>query len=183
MPATCFRNLCHSLLLVSACSFTVGGYAASALQTSLPADTDSVPEATTIQQWDYDEVRADVPREKAQIASVALAEIHIALRRARQQAEQTLCDGQWGPSGQVFRERGPAFQESSQPNPGQRSWLYRALRHPHAISCGGISRSAFFREVSLHLPEWIEIRPAGQATAFRQGRAAPVDQSATFAAR
>ena len=183
MPATCFRNLYHSLLLVSACSFTVGAYAASDLQTSSPPDADSVPEVTTIQQRDYDEVLAEVPREKAQIASVALAEIHIALRRARQQAEKALCGGQWGPSGRISRERGPVFRESSRHNPGQRSWLYRALRHPHAISCDGISRSAFFREVSLHLPEWIEIRPAGQATAFRQGRATPVEQTATFAAR
>jgi len=173
----------HSLLLVFACSFTAGAYAASALQTLLPPDADSAPEVTTIQQWDYDEVIAEVPREKAEIASVALAEIHIALHRARLQAEQTLCGGQWGPSGQVARERGPISQESSRRNPGQRSWLYRALRHPHAISCGGVSRSAFFREVSLHLPEWIEIRPAGLATAFRQGQPAPIDQEAAFAAR
>lgn len=117
----------------------------------------------------YDEVSARVPREIAPIASVAVAQVNIAMHRARQLAELRLCAGHWTPQGAILFEVGPLFTPSAAAGDDDGAWHYQAFRQPEALFCGDITRARFFEELSRHLPHWIMIRPAGQTTAFRQG--------------
>ncbi|HHJ16411.1 MAG TPA: hypothetical protein ENJ80_06910 [Gammaproteobacteria bacterium] len=119
----------------------------------------------------YDQFIASVPRTEAQTASVALASITIALHRAKQSAEQTLCGGRWAPRGDLLRRQGPTL--ASNPPAATKtaaSWRYNALRQASPLACDQISRAEFFMEMSRHLPAWIQIRPAGQLSAYRQGK-------------
>lgn len=117
----------------------------------------------------YDQLSARVPRALAPIASVAVARINIELHRARQLAGQRLCPGQWSPQGPLLLEVGPFMPSSEGADEQHSSWVYQSFRHPQAIRCGDISRLLFFQELSRHLPEWITVRPGGQATSFRRG--------------
>jgi hypothetical protein len=155
----------NALLAVPAglllCCYALAPSAADADERDRPR-----PAAT---QQEYDEVIAQVPREQAPIAAVALAKVTIALHSAKQQAENRLCPGQWTPSGSLLHQYGPTI--ASQTSGGEQSeyWFFHSLRVPEAISCEQISRPRFFLEMSRHLPGWITIRPGGQLTAYQQG--------------
>lgn len=116
----------------------------------------------------YDQVIAHMPRDRAATASVALAELNIALHNAKKRTEQTLCGGHWSPSGETLQQVGPLVARK---RAHEKIWLYQSLRRAHPLSCDGISRAKFFLEMSRHLPEWVSIRPAGQTTGFNQGSA------------
>jgi len=120
----------------------------------------------------YDQVVASVPRNEAPTAAVALANITIALHSAKHSAEQTLCGGRWAPRGNLLLRQGPAITQTAPDNsakPGT-PWRYNALRQALPLACDRISRAEFFLEMSRHLPAWIQIRPAGQHSAYRQGK-------------
>ncbi len=120
----------------------------------------------------YDEVVARVPRRQAEIPSVALAQINIALYRARQLTEARLCSGKWTPRGTLQYRRGPEA-ESSRANktPDNNAWYFQSLRHPVTLVCPNVTRAEYFMEMSRHLPAWVSVRPAGYETAFRLGQA------------
>jgi hypothetical protein len=124
----------------------------------------------------YDQIVARIPHNQAPIRSVALASLSIALHNAKQQAEISLCDGQWAPHGSVVFQQGPVMKRSSPDKNEMPSWHYNALRQPREFVCGTSSRAAFFLEMSRYLPAWIQIRPAGQFTAFRQGETVLLEQ-------
>lgn len=115
---------------------------------------------------DYDSVIAEMPADQAVIGSVALAKLNIALRSARQHAQQTLCQGHWSLGGKTMLVSGPATTTNST---GQTVWHYQSLRQPHPLACTGVSRAQFFLEMSRYLPEWVTIRPAGYTAVFRLG--------------
>jgi len=119
----------------------------------------------------YDQVIAHIPHDRAAIASVALAEVNIALHYAKKRTEDGLCHGNWTPSGEALRQFGPrpVAQRAE-----QKIWLYQSWRKAHPLACDGVSRAQFFLEMSRHLPAWISIRPAGQTTAFNQGFERPL---------
>jgi hypothetical protein len=118
----------------------------------------------------YDSVTAEIPAAQAAISSVALAKLNIALRTARLNAQQTLCQGHWSPGGKTLQVSGP---EPAINTTGQSVWHYHSLRQPHPLACTGISRARFFLEMSRHLPEWVAIRPAGHTAVFRLGKIEP----------
>jgi len=122
----------------------------------------------------YDEVVAHIPQKQARIGSVALAELTIALHQAKLRAEQTLCLGNWTPSGETVQRVGPLRMEA-QGRP--KVWLYRSLRRAHPLACQHVSRTQFFQEMSRHLPAWVSIRPAGQTLSFNLGHAQPLPPS------
>jgi len=115
---------------------------------------------------EYDSVIAQIPADHAEIGSVALAKLNIALRSARLHAQQTLCNGHWSPGGEPMHVNGP---EAGTNASGQAVWQYQSLRQPRPLACQGVSRARFFLEMSRHLPEWVAIRPAGYAVTFRLG--------------
>ena len=118
-----------------------------------------------------DEVQARLPVERAATSSVVLARIQIALHRAYRNTSQSLCGGHWMPRGRlVFRQGPERLSNDGHPATNGGHWVYRALRHPPALDCKGVSRAEYFLEVSRHLPDWISIRPAGQLIAFRSGQ-------------
>jgi len=119
---------------------------------------------------EYDRVMAEMPAHQADIGSVALAKLNIALRSARLNAQQTLCQGHWSPGGKTMQVSGP---EPATNAAGQPVWHYQSLRQPHPLACTGVSRAQFFLEMSRHLPEWVTIHPAGYTTAFRLGETEP----------
>ncbi len=121
----------------------------------------------------YDSVTAEIPAAQAAISSVALAKLNIALRTARLNAQQALCQGHWSPGGKMLLVSGP---EPTVDTTGQSVWHYHSLRQPHPLACTGVSRAQFFLEMSRHLPEWVAIRPAGHAAVFRLGKIEPVSQ-------
>lgn len=122
----------------------------------------------------YDQITAHIPHHRAAIASVALAEVNTILLSAKKNAERALCQGHWTPSGELLQLVGPVVVE---PRPGHKTWLYQSLRRAHPLTCDRVSRAQFFLEMSRHLPAWISIQPAGQATAFRQGVVQPLPPS------
>ena len=118
----------------------------------------------------YDQVIARPPLTQTPVAAVALARINIALYKAKQSAEESLCDGQWTPLGTLVQLQSHAPYETADGiGDSKIFWRFRFLRSPQSLSCGNVSRAQFFQEMSRYLPEWIQIRPAGQLTAFRQG--------------
>jgi len=119
---------------------------------------------------DYDQVIAQIPGDHARIASVALAELNIALHQAKKQAALTLCQGHWMPSGEVVQQLGPLPVTQSD---GGTIWIYQAARHAHPLACEHTSRAQFFQEMSRHLPAWISLRPAGELVTFSQGHVKP----------
>jgi hypothetical protein len=125
-------------------------------------------------QASYDQVIAKIPFNRAATAAVALAELNIAMHKAKKNAEQTLCHGNWSPTGETRQEVGPLVVKL---NADQKIWLYRSLRRAHPLVCPRISRAQFFLEVSRHLPAWVSIRPAGQARVFNQGSVQPLPVS------
>lgn len=132
------------------------------------------------QAQDYDQVVVQMPAEQAPIAAVAMARLMIALHTARKQAALSLCNGNWTPGGEPVQQIGPL---ALAPDPEASIWLYESLRRPRPLACKDVSRARFFMEMSRHLPAWISIRPAGQATAFRQGVAISPGTDAAFASR
>jgi hypothetical protein len=132
------------------------------------------------QTQDYDQVIVQMPAEQAPLASVAMARLMIALHTARKQAALSLCNGHWTPGGEPMQQIGPL---SLAPDPEANIWLYESLRRPRPLACKDVSRARFFMEMSRHLPAWISIRPAGQATAFRRGVAVSTHTDAAFAGR
>ncbi len=124
----------------------------------------------------YDQIVARIPLDQAPIRSVALANINIVLHNAKQQAEITLCDGRWAPRGAVVFQQGPVIEQSSLHMNEIPSWYYHALRRPWKLDCGTSSRAAFMLEMKRYLPAWIQIRPAGQLSAFRQGETVLLEQ-------
>lgn len=158
-----------SLLLLLAQGLPHGVYAQNLpdnARTSQKTPTSYNPDTLA----NYDQVIASVPRNEAATASVALASITIALHRAKQSAEHELCGGRWAPRGNLLRRQGPAIDRNppgtaKTPTP----WHYNALRQALPLACNKVSRAEFFLEMSRHLPAWIQIRPAGQLSAYRQG--------------
>ncbi len=119
---------------------------------------------------EYDSVIAEMPATQAATGSVALANLNIALRAARLQALETLCQGHWIPIGQTMHVTGPTLSVDAS---GQPVWHYQSLRQAHPLDCAGVSRIYFFLETSRHLPAWVTIRPAGYRAAFRSGKIEP----------
>lgn len=119
---------------------------------------------------EYDSMTAEIPVAQAAIGSVALAELNIALRAARLEAQKTLCQGNWNPIGQTMQVTGPKPATDAT---GRPVWHYQSLRQAHPLACTGVSRSRFFLEMSRHLPAWVTIRPAGYTVAFRLGEIEP----------
>ena len=115
---------------------------------------------------EYDSMTAEMPVTQATIGSVALAKLNIALRAARLQAQETLCQGSWNPIGQAMQVTGP---KPATDVAGRPVWRYQSLRQAHPLACTGVSRAQFFLETSRHLPAWVTIRPAGNTVAFRLG--------------
>jgi len=147
---------------------------------STPADTEQPEKAfhtsyNPVDNLAYDQIVARIPLDYAATGAVALANLNIALHNAKQQAEITLCKGQWTPHGPVVFQQGPAIKRS--PPQGMSSWHFSAFRQPAKLACGSTSRTAFFLEMSRYLPAWIKIRPAGQLIAFRQGETVMLEQS------
>lgn len=128
----------------------------------------------------YDQIVARIPLNQASISSVALANLNVALHYAKQQAEITLCNRQWTSYGSIVFQQGPVIERDSSQMNEVPSWHYNVLRQPGEFACGTGSRTAFFLELSRHLPAWVQIRPAGQLTAFRQGETVLLEQE-TFA--
>lgn len=154
----------------------------AAAMTDIPEQTVVDPDTSSNQQ-DYDEVTALIPMEQAALASVALAQVNIALYNARLRAQQALCATAWTPNGALLLEYGPQLAEQAPAISHTRSWIYRSLRQPNNIACNQITRSGFFLEMSRHLPGWISIRPAGQQTAYRQGQGVLSPRHSQLAAR
>ena len=126
--------------------------------------------AGPLDPWAYDQVVAHPPLKQAPIASVALAQVNIALHMAKKNAEQALCNGLWTPLGHLAQPSRTGDKTLHTTNkPHSKNWHFNMLRYPHELSCGEVSRAMFFKEMSRHLPGWIRIRPAGQLTAFKQG--------------
>ena len=123
----------------------------------------------------YDQIVARIPLSHAPTGAVVLADLNIALHKAKQQAEFNLCSGQWAPQGTVVYQRGPFVERHSSSANEILSWHYIAFRHPSELACGATSRAAFFLEMSRYLPAWIQIRPAGQRIAFQQGETVMLD--------
>lgn len=163
------------MLLLAVQSVYSGVYA------STPADTGQPGKAPHISynprtSLAYDQIVAWIPLRQASTGSVALANLTIALHSAKQQAEIKLCDGQWAAQGSLVFQQGPVVERSPAHTNEIPSWHYVALRHPWEFACGTSSRAAFFLEMSRHLPAWVQIRPAGQFTAFRQGETVLLEQ-------
>lgn len=123
--------------------------------------------------WSYDEVVAQVPRQQAEVPSVALAQINIALYRAKQLTEARLCTGKWTPRGTLLSRQGPetAGTPSNENRGGNEPWYFQSLRHPETLVCPNVTRAEYFLEMSRHLPTWVSVRPAGYETTFRLGQA------------
>lgn len=123
--------------------------------------------------WSYDEVTAYVPREQAEIPSVALAKINTALYRAKQLTEERLCTGKWTPRGALQYQQGPESTRiaSTGKKRGGIAWFFRSFRHPETLVCADVTRAEYFMEMSRYLPAWISVRPARQPTTFRLGQA------------
>lgn len=126
-------------------------------------------EAATENRLEYDEFIAQIPRQQAVTASEALAQINIALHRARQRAAAEVCAGHWIGSGRLVRQYGPALRPDGGADTGVRIWRFRSFREPQLFACDGLGRAAVFLEISRHLPSWMSVRPAGQITAYQQG--------------
>lgn len=153
----------------------------SAAYASTPADTEQPGKEfhTSYNPRDnlaYDQIVARIPLDQAPIGAAALANLNITLCKAKQQAEFTLCNGQWTPHGSVVFQQGPVMKRTSPNTNEMPSWQYNVLRHPRELACGATSRAAFFLEMSRYLPDWVQIRPAGQSTAFRQGETVQLEQ-------
>ncbi len=163
------------MLFLAAQSLYSGAYASTPVDTGQPGKGPHTPynPRTSLA---YDQIVAWIPLRQASTASVALANLNIALHYAKQQAEIKLCDGQWSPTGSLAFQQGPVVERSSAHTNEIPSWHYVALRHPWGFTCGTSSRVAFFLEMSRHLPAWVQIRPAGQFTAFRQGETVLLEQ-------
>ncbi len=148
-----FRNFSAWLcwILLAACYTQV--YAEPGLSTSPP---DSGSRAS------YDEVTAKVPRQQAEIPSVALAKINIALYRAKQLTEERLCTGKWTPRGTLLYRQAAKVADS---------WFFQSFRNPETLICPNVTRAEYFMEMSHHLPAWISLRPAGQTMTFTLGQA------------
>lgn len=114
----------------------------------------------------YDQIIARMPVEEAEIAPVALARLTIALHRAKKQAAETLCKGNWFADGELVQRLGPLSIALADHTT---VWIYQASRQPAPLACEQVSRAQFFQEMSRHLPEWVSIRPAGLSTAYRLG--------------
>jgi hypothetical protein len=155
-----FRGLCM-LPLVAAFST----HAAS-------PDTVSV---TRTDAAELDMISAQFSAEQAPIAAVALAEIALALNAAKHRTEHELCNGRWSPSGVAVSGSEP---ELITLHSGEQVWVIQSLRRPQPVACEQISRSRFFLAMSRHLPEWIQIRPAGQLSMFRAGEVMPPSAAA-----
>lgn len=136
------------------------------LSLNLSADPTG-PDRSLQTSLNYDLLLADIPRQQAPIASVALAKLQIALYQAKTRTEQQLCNGNWSPRGKTLSQSGPEFTVHSDTR--NKNWHYRSLRQPHPLACPRVTRAQFFMEMSRHLPKWVVIKPAGQLTAFSQG--------------
>jgi len=161
-----FRYLNFQLLLLTGWIFVSMAQAdpAPTLQAN-PENTSSLPDPV-----EYDQLDAILSRNLAPLPAVVIAEVNIALHRARKRAADKLCGGRWMPRGNKVREFGPLLTEPpSDGSTDDQVWIYRTLHHPDDIDCGNVTRSDFFQQVSRYLPAWITIRPAAQATAYRQG--------------
>jgi hypothetical protein len=138
-------------------------------------------EAATENRLEYDEFIAQIPRQQALTASEALAQINIALHHARQRAAAEACGGRWIASGRLVRQYGPALKHNGGADAGARFWRFRSFREPQLFACDGFGRAAVFLEISRHLPSWMSIRPAGQITAYQQGRSLLAGEDAFLA--
>lgn len=178
MSSTFLHNIGASVVLFMAGSS--GHFNAAAHSAPVSGSAAATGEVSDLphDRWSYDQVTAQIPRKEAPIASVALAKINISLHKARRKAEQKLCAGQWTPQGPVLHQQGPALEQaSSAQGHANRFWHYNALRSPPSLSCSAVSRARFYLEMSRHLPEWVQIRPAGLNFAFQQGQAVLVQQT------
>jgi hypothetical protein len=174
MSSTILGNLGFSLALLLASSGIYSLAYSQPVQNSQPTGSASLSKA-----WAYDQVVAYPSLQQAPTAAVALAQINIALYQAKRNTEQSLCGGQWTPLGPFVEQQGPTIGALPDATYNSRvSWRFNSLRHPQNLSCSNVSRTRFFMEMSRHLPEWIQIRPAGQFTAFQQGNPILLQQMA-----
>ncbi len=118
---------------------------------------------------EYDRVNARVPRDGNRIAPAALAAVKIALHRAKKQAAEALCQGNWLPAGELVEQLGPT---ALKPGSGEDIWAYQSLRRAQPLVCERVSRREFLQEMNRNLPAWIAITPAGTASA-------PIDTAST----
>ena len=165
MPVIRFRYALRILLLLAGCNSYAAAFALSPPDTMTEGFETGAPQ----NHLRYDQLSARVPRALAPIASVAVARVNIAVHQAKQLTEQRLCAGRWTPQGAIRFEVGPRVSPPRGADPGNWPWAYESFREPEQLSCGEISRARYFQELSRYLPEWIVIRPGGQAAAFRQG--------------
>ena len=163
-------------LFLAVMTLSSGAYADTPTDTGRTEEKLQIITSSPRDSLAYDQIIAQIPVGRAPIGSVALANLNIALHSAKQQAEITLCDGQWAPQGTVVFQQGPAIEQRSSHANEIPAWHYVAFRHPRELACNTNSRAAFFLEMSRYLPGWVQIRPAGQLSAFQQGESVPLEQ-------
>lgn len=159
IPLAARHPLVHRRLLMLL-SISLGSIAHA-----VPAHGDTTAEPA------YDQVMARIPGDTAGIAPVALAQLNIALHRAKKQAATALCKGSWLPDGEIVQQLGPLPVILTN---YKTVWIYQVARRPVPLACEQASRAQFFQEMSRHLPAWVSIRPAGGLTTYRLGVAEPL---------
>ena len=105
-----------------------------------------------------------VPRNKAQTPAVAMAQTHISMGYAKEQAARKFCGNGWLMDESVKERVGPLAITAPASIGSYPAWYYRVSLQPGLHGCERISPPQLYREIIENLPAWIRLEMAASAT-------------------
>ena len=106
-----------------------------------------------------------VPRNKALTPAVAMAQTHISMGYAKEQAARRLCGDSWLLDEAVTDRIGPVAVTAPAAMGNYPAWYYRVSLQPGLHGCEQISPPQLYRAINDNLPAWIRLEMAASAKA------------------
>ena len=119
-----------------------------------------IPEANPA----LDHYIAWVPRDSAQTSAVAMAQAHISMGYAKEQAERQLCGDDRLMDETVTERIGPLATIAPEKLGGYPAWYYRISQKPGLIGCGRVGPQRIYQAIKESLPVWIRLETAASST-------------------
>jgi len=125
-----------------------------------PPAAEDIPDANPA----LDQYTAWVPRSRAQTPAVAMAQAHISMGYAREQAARKFCGGDWLMDEAATERIGPIAATAPLTIGGYPAWYYRVSLQPGLLGCEQVSTHLLYRAIQENLPEWISLDMAATAS-------------------
>lgn len=133
------------------------GCATRTMETAgMPTVLEDIPDADPA----LDHYTAWVPRNAAQTPAVAVAQTHISMGYAKEQAAKRWCGNDWLTDEPVTERIGPVAVMAPETLGRYPAWYYRVGLQPGLQGCEQVSRQRLYRTIQESLPEWMRLELA-----------------------